>query len=371
MLTCKLGNNLINCYDGNYSKEQFKKWSNKNILICPVCGKVYEYCHGEVVSPYFRHKDKEMCEDRYSEPETDEHISGKIKLYEWIKKQDGITDVVLEGWIPETKQRPDVMFKYNNNQYVIEYQCSPISTEYHERHTLYRTAGISDIWICGTDKYLEKDETGKTFRTKEIEKQTNYHFDSSFNIFIFNEECFDIPKLYSACERFNYHKECNRENFDGEIIRDYSKFYIGLDNVVFFDEKIQFKDGYIKNKIEEYEKRIAKRNSDLKNRLKLYHRIIDAIKNNYSIEMNTNKYDSNIIEYLNNCFEINLDENKYIYKTKHFKKEKYHAWNGRKMARREKWICEYSFKNSMGYDVISEEEFLNFIIEHLKDRLKI
>lgn len=371
LLTCKLGNNIINCYDGKLSKEQLKKWSNKNILICPACGKVYEYCHGEVISPYFRHKDKEECEDKYSEPETDEHINGKIKLYEWIKKQNGVANVVLEGWIPETKQRPDIMFIYNGNQYVIEYQCTPISTEYHERHTLYQTAGINDIWICGTDKYLEKDEIGKTFRTKEIEKQTNYYYDSKFNIFVINKDYFNIPKLSEACEYYDYRNECDRENFDGEIIKDYSKFYISLNNIIFIDGKIQFNEEYIKNKIDKYEKKIIERDKNLNNRLKIYRKIIDVIKNNHSLEMNTNRYDSNIIEYLNNCFEININENKYIYKTKYFIKEKYCAWNGRKMAQREKWICKYSFKDSIEYETISEEEFLNFITRHLKDKLKI
>ena len=111
-------------------------WSKKGILICPACGKPYEFCHGKTVDAYFRHKDKSEC-DKYSEPETEEHLRGKIDLYEWIKKQDGVTDAVLEGWLPETKQRPDIMFKFHGDQCVIEYQCSPIATEYIERHELY------------------------------------------------------------------------------------------------------------------------------------------------------------------------------------------------------------------------------------------
>lgn len=97
--------------------------------------------------------DKTKCESLYSEPETEEHINGKRDLYEWIKIQNGVTDAVLEGWIPETRQRPDIMFKYNDKQCVIEFQCSPIATEYYERHDLYRSSGICDIWICGIDKY--------------------------------------------------------------------------------------------------------------------------------------------------------------------------------------------------------------------------
>lgn len=158
MLTAKLGEKTINCFDGKLDKETLKKWASKSILLCPVCDKPYEYCHGEFKIPYFRHKDKTECKDFYSESETEEHIRGKQDLYQWISIQNDVSDVILEGWLPETHQRPDIMFKYNNQQYVIEYQCTPISTEYLERHNLYESAGIVDIWILGTNKYLDKFE---------------------------------------------------------------------------------------------------------------------------------------------------------------------------------------------------------------------
>lgn len=105
--------------------------------------------------------DKVQCLEYYSEPETEEHLNGKQDLYEWIKKQPGVTDAILEGWLPETKQRPDIMFKLNGEQYVIEYQCTPIATEYVERHDLYKAAGIKDIWIAGTEKYFSPNSRRK------------------------------------------------------------------------------------------------------------------------------------------------------------------------------------------------------------------
>ena len=113
MISCLLNGIRINYFDGMYNKEQLKTWAKKKILICPACNKPYEYCHGKVKSPYFRHMEKEQCEDKYVESETEEHIKGKRDLYEWLKTQDGVTDCILEGWIPETKQRPDIIFKYN------------------------------------------------------------------------------------------------------------------------------------------------------------------------------------------------------------------------------------------------------------------
>ena len=184
MLTALIGNEIINCYDGTHTKEQLRKWSKKKIILCPACGKPYEYCHGYIKDPYFRHMDKEECEDKYSESETEEHLAGKRDLYEWIKKQNGVENVILEAWIPETKQRPDIMFDFNGNRYVIEYQCSPIASEYLERHELYKAAGIHDLWICGTEKYLQENMRGKY-----LEKYCFGYYNPFNKRFFFIEEC--------------------------------------------------------------------------------------------------------------------------------------------------------------------------------------
>lgn len=165
ILTCKLGNEIINCYDGIHDKEQLKKWTEKKILLCPICNKPYEYCHGKIKTPYFRHMEKMSCDYQYNEPETEEHLKGKRDLFEWIKKQPNVKNAVLEGWIPETKQRPDIMFEYKNKKYVIEYQCSPISTDYIERHELYDTAGIN--------VQKSRAKTEEQFRKELAEKQPN------------------------------------------------------------------------------------------------------------------------------------------------------------------------------------------------------
>lgn len=180
MVTAKIGDKDINCFDGRYSKDELKMWAEKNIIKCPVCGKPYEYCHGLINTPYFRHKDKAECEYIYAEAETEEHIKGKVALYNWIKRQKGVTNAVLEAWLPETRQRPDIMFEYERQKYVIEYQCSPISTEYLERHDLYEADGIKDIWICGTEKYMQDG-----MRIKEIEKYAYGYYSVKTGLFYF------------------------------------------------------------------------------------------------------------------------------------------------------------------------------------------
>ena len=192
MLSCLVGEKRINLFDKKYDKLQLKKWADKNILICPACNKPYEYCHGVVKTPYFRHKDKQECIDLYSETETQEHLRGKMDIYNWLIQQEPITDVELEGWLPLTKQRPDIMFKCNGEQYVIEYQCTPISTEYHERHELYQASGIKDVWILGTLKYLQLYHDGHgSKRVSEIEKYTEYYYDSINEMMLFRDS--NIP----------------------------------------------------------------------------------------------------------------------------------------------------------------------------------
>lgn len=253
ILTCKLGNEIINCYDGTHNKEQLKKWASKKILLCPACGKPYEYCHGEVKTPYFRHMDKNECEDKYSESETEEHLNGKRDLFEWIKKQNGVTNAVLEGWIPETKQRPDIIFEYNGKKYVIEYQCSPIATEYVERHDLYKASGIIDIWILGTEKYFKKNMRKKYIQdysygfysvedknlipiipidyilllTKTtLIKNIYSHGNNSFyglplNDFIFNQDIYNIHvgKFYEVEKKQSYRKNINWRKDNKLLIR--------------------------------------------------------------------------------------------------------------------------------------------------------
>lgn len=211
ILTCKLGDKNINCIDGKYNKEQLKKWSSKNILKCPVCGKSYEYCHGLVKAPYFRHKDKVVCTDKYSESETEEHLLGKRDLYEWISRQEGVSNVILESWLPKTKQRPDIMFDYNGEKWVIEYQCSPIATEYFERHDLYQTAGINDIWICGSENYLKRN-----MRMKELEKYCDGYYNPYNQQFIFSDdyELKTIISRTSAGHRLNISTDYLKEGFN-------------------------------------------------------------------------------------------------------------------------------------------------------------
>ncbi|GED72531.1 hypothetical protein BRE01_62330 [Brevibacillus reuszeri] len=184
MLTCKVGETIINCHDNSYDKYTLKKWSDKNKLKCPDCNKTYEYCHGDIVLPYFRHKEKSKeCDEIYSEPESEEHIKGKMIIHNWLlnmQNQGIIKNLHLEYYLPSTKQRPDIYFELENNKYVIEFQCTPIATEYFERRELYRLAGVNDLWILGMKKYnlvTNGSSISHSSYYKTIEKHSNIYLD--------------------------------------------------------------------------------------------------------------------------------------------------------------------------------------------------
>lgn len=183
--------------------------------------------------------DKAECKDQYSEPETEEHLNGKRDLYEWICQQENVKNAVLEGWIPETKQRPDIMFEYNNRKYVIEYQCSPIASEYLERHELYKTAGIHDIWICGTEKYL-----GSNKRLNTLEKNTDIYYNSTHKLFyvlepLFEKEFKEINKMISLRDDSStYYKQRKYFNRTFHVMKNNFDFQNAYKNYIHIKDNL-------------------------------------------------------------------------------------------------------------------------------------
>lgn len=232
MLTCKIGNSIINTIE--HDNEEIRKWSDKGILKCPVCEGKMIYKNGQIRIQHFAHE-KEECEFTYYENETEEHMQGKILLYNWLKTQNDITNLKLEAWIPETKQRPDLYFEINNKKYVIEYQCTPISSEYLERHKLYELSGITDIWILGFNNYNIKNiELKNQYIYKALEIEKILMFNNDFNLCYLNtvnkslhkinpysikalinrKTMFDINFSIIQLEKNNIHNIIKSENYN-------------------------------------------------------------------------------------------------------------------------------------------------------------
>lgn len=212
MLSCIVGNKSINSFD--YDEVKLREWSNKEILRCPECGERVIYCKGDYKIPYFKHEVASECGGgSYYEPMTDEHIIGIKQLYEMFKEIEGIENLEVEKYIRNTKQRPDIYFEYNNERYCIEYQCSPISTQYNKRHELYELEGIKDIWILGFDNfYIEPIERLISVTESKLERHRGNILESGIknelekyikmkdeNIIIFNRK-----RVKSIEDEINY-----------------------------------------------------------------------------------------------------------------------------------------------------------------------
>lgn len=264
MLTCKLGESIINCFDGKYDRYRLKQWSNKKLLKCPVCNGEYEYCHGEVVSPYFRHVGKE-CDGYYGESESDEHRNGKLILYNWIKNNNKVTNCKLESWIPETKQRPDIYFEIDGIKFVIEFQCTPIASEFIVRRELYRLAGITDIWILGTEKYNIEILEGKSMYTytssrfKTIEKELDeksalYYLDVNNDRLILNPRnsySYSIIKHDNQYMRYCAEKYFLENEFKFKSLKYYYNYikeynYFNINDFIFESNSIRLDENIIK-----------------------------------------------------------------------------------------------------------------------------
>lgn len=219
LINCIIGENIVNTL--NYSEKELREWSKAKVLKCPACNETVIFKNGRIKIAHFAHEKDSECKNTYYESESKEHLQGKLYLYNFLKDLQGINNLQLEKWMPETKQRPDLYFEFDNNKYVIEYQCSPITIgQLRERKLLYRSNKIIDIWIFGTEKYDKDKEiacqdylknylTLNPFNEKFIFKKKNYIWDGrkvdNFNkiIQVYKDSYYNTEKYISKANKTN------------------------------------------------------------------------------------------------------------------------------------------------------------------------
>ncbi|MCP3742199.1 competence protein CoiA [Rossellomorea sp. BNER] len=129
----------------HYSKAQLKKMNNESTFYCPQCTEKVILKIGTHKIPHFAHLIGSNCS---SEPETPQHIKGKILLYRALTKK--YSHVELEKFFPQIRQRADVALKSKGNLYAIEYQCSGISEEELIKRTSgYERIDVHVLWLLG------------------------------------------------------------------------------------------------------------------------------------------------------------------------------------------------------------------------------
>lgn len=162
----------------DYSKNELEEMRRRTFY-CPGCHHAVRLKNGPILSAHFAHISGEICQS-FSEGETEEHLKGKKLIAEWCERSS--IPYELEAYLPELKQRPDVLI---NEKLAIEFQCSPLSLErFKERTEGYLVNGYEVIWLLGSRYFLEerlstlqkaaltyREEIGLVLWQLDVEKQ--------------------------------------------------------------------------------------------------------------------------------------------------------------------------------------------------------
>lgn len=177
-----------------------------HVLTCPDCSSPVRFRSGTKI-PHFYHQTACTNPNPYSEPESKEHRAGKLTLYNWLKELYPSSRVELEYFVFATKQRSDVMLIHSDGKMVaLEFQCSKITGQlWRERHDLYISAGIQDIWILNSEILRYNSGTCKIISLEaEVFKQYNhlsYLNPEDESVTFIGDGLLDASRIYRA-ERF-------------------------------------------------------------------------------------------------------------------------------------------------------------------------
>ncbi|WP_059173029.1 competence protein CoiA [Bacillus sp. FJAT-27445] len=160
MLTAKTKDGGGICLADGYSRKTLENWRGHEEFYCPVCGGKLLLKLGEQRIYHFSHL-RSACEESNFERESEYHLSGKLALFHWLKRQ-GIP-AILEYYDPVISQRPDIAFPFQGQRIALEYQCSPIPDRlFIKRTTAYLSAGYIPFWILGGSHLsLSKNNSAK------------------------------------------------------------------------------------------------------------------------------------------------------------------------------------------------------------------
>ena len=155
--------------------------SGKHVYFCPVCGERVILRAGEKVIAHFAHAKDADC-PTIGGGEGAYHEQGKLRLYQWLRNQG--LKVKLESYVPEIRQRPDLLVHVQDKRIAIEYQCVKIATEeIISRTTGYQQAGIHVLWILG-DK-LMKRRGSQMLRLDSFKKALIHQYSPEYPLSIF------------------------------------------------------------------------------------------------------------------------------------------------------------------------------------------
>lgn len=132
-----------------HPKAFLDKLKSSNRFSCIQCSEQVILKNGMIKTPHFAHTRNASCTQTFSEGESEDHLQGKLHLYEFLQKHS--STVQLEAYLPSLHQRPDLYVQSESYPIAIEFQCSQIpATVIQQRTAGYIAKRINPIWILRT-----------------------------------------------------------------------------------------------------------------------------------------------------------------------------------------------------------------------------
>ncbi|MFC5712493.1 competence protein CoiA [Thalassorhabdus alkalitolerans] len=151
MFVAKKSNGSIISLLHSYQREEAQ---NASLLFCPACSSEVILKKGAKRQWHFAHKISSLCSSQ-NEPETEEHLAGKQRLYYWLKKQG--LPVFLEHTLPVTKRRADLYLPLAPRPVAIEFQSASMTDEECLNRTRdYLKEGVWPVWIFSLQRFRSR-----------------------------------------------------------------------------------------------------------------------------------------------------------------------------------------------------------------------
>ncbi|MER2027795.1 MAG: competence protein CoiA family protein [Solibacillus sp.] len=132
-----------------FPMDELQRLKKQQSFFCPLCKEQLLLKAGQIKIPHFAHQKNSECDSLFSEGESAAHLLGKQQLFQQFSNLQ--LHPVLEPYIPQLQQRPDLLLTFKDRQFAIEFQCSPIGyPSFHQRTNGYLHAKITPIWILHT-----------------------------------------------------------------------------------------------------------------------------------------------------------------------------------------------------------------------------
>ncbi|MDB4896702.1 MAG: Competence protein CoiA-like family protein, partial [Firmicutes bacterium] len=162
MLTARLDGMIIRVNEREWEDQEafLRQAIKEKRVFAPCCEAALILRWGKRRIRHFAHPPRVSCPfERWGEPESPEHVAGKVLLYDWCRTHLAAQTqlLALEYPLRATFQRPDVYLELKDGtRFALEYQRSAISVgEWTERHEGYVSQGIHDIWIFGDNRHAD------------------------------------------------------------------------------------------------------------------------------------------------------------------------------------------------------------------------